>query len=94
MMFFFIPLVFTILIVDAAFTESISFEMLRCYMTLQCTPSDSWSTVKSAHRRLVRKYHPDLNRSPDAEKKFIEVQGAYEHLCKVYADTKKYSKRA
>ena len=37
--------------------------------------------IKKAHRRLARKYHPDLNPSDkDAEAKFKEIQEAYEVL--------------
>lgn len=37
--------------------------------------------IKSAHRKLVRKYHPDANKNdPTAELKFREVQEAFETL--------------
>jgi molecular chaperone DnaJ len=37
--------------------------------------------IKKAHRKLVRKYHPDRNPDdPAAEEKFKEVQGAYDTL--------------
>ncbi len=36
--------------------------------------------IKKAYRRLARKYHPDVNKSPDAEEKFKEVKEAYEVL--------------
>lgn len=36
--------------------------------------------IKSAFRRLAKEYHPDLNKSADAEEKFKEVQEAYEVL--------------
>jgi molecular chaperone DnaJ len=37
------------------------------------TPED----VKSAFRRLARQYHPDVNKEPDAEEKFKELNEAY-----------------
>jgi len=36
--------------------------------------------IKKAYRRLARKYHPDVSKEKDAEKKFKEVQEAYEVL--------------
>ena len=36
--------------------------------------------IKKAYRQLAKKYHPDLNKSPDAPEKFKEVQEAYEVL--------------
>lgn len=36
--------------------------------------------IKLAYRRLARKYHPDLNKEPQAEEKFKELGEAYEVL--------------
>ncbi len=36
--------------------------------------------IKTAYRRLARKYHPDVSKEADAEKKFKEVGEAYEVL--------------
>ena len=36
--------------------------------------------IKTAYRRLARKYHPDVSKVADAEKKFKEVGEAYEVL--------------
>jgi curved DNA-binding protein len=36
--------------------------------------------IKKAYRRLARKYHPDVSKEADAEKKFKEVGEAYEVL--------------
>jgi curved DNA-binding protein len=37
--------------------------------------------IKAAHRKLVRQYHPDVNKNnPQAEAKFKEVQEAYDVL--------------
>jgi molecular chaperone DnaJ len=36
--------------------------------------------IKKAFRRLAREYHPDVNKSPDAETRFKEINEAYEIL--------------
>ena len=36
--------------------------------------------IKRAYKRLARQYHPDLNKSPDAEEKFKEINEAYQVL--------------
>lgn len=36
--------------------------------------------VKRAYRRLAREYHPDVNRGPEANDKFKEINEAYEVL--------------
>ena len=36
--------------------------------------------IKSAYRKLARKYHPDVNKDPDAVNKFKDINEAYEVL--------------
>lgn len=36
--------------------------------------------VKKAYRRMARQYHPDVNKSTDAEERFKEINEAYEVL--------------
>ena len=36
--------------------------------------------IKKAYRKLAREYHPDVNKSPDAEARFKEINEAYEVL--------------
>lgn len=36
--------------------------------------------IKSAYRKLAKKYHPDVDPSPDAKKKFEEIGEAYQVL--------------
>lgn len=38
------------------------------------------SEIKSAYRKLARKYHPDVNKTKAAEEKFKEINEAYEVL--------------
>ena len=36
--------------------------------------------IKSAYRKLAKQYHPDINHEPGAQKKFEEIQEAYDIL--------------
>src|SRR5512136_1349582 len=38
------------------------------------------TAIKSAYRKLARQYHPDVNKAPDAEERFKEINEAYEVL--------------
>ena len=38
------------------------------------------SEIKSAYRKLARKYHPDVNKTKEAETKFKDINEAYEVL--------------
>jgi curved DNA-binding protein len=40
----------------------------------------SQQEIKSAYRKLARKYHPDVNKTPDAQEKFKDINEAYEVL--------------
>ncbi|MCA9279732.1 MAG: DnaJ domain-containing protein [Phycisphaeraceae bacterium] len=50
------------------------------YAVLGVTRSASKDEIRKAYRTLARKYHPDLNKEPDAEEKFKKIQAAYEVL--------------
>lgn len=60
------------------------------YKTLGCTSQDSFETIKSNYRRLVKEYHPDKYMNKDlpqefidlANKKMKEIHEAYEAITK------------
>ena len=47
------------------------------YEVLGVSKNASQDEIKSAFRKLAKKYHPDVSKEPDAEAKFKEVQEAY-----------------
>ena len=50
------------------------------YAVLGVEPSAGDAEIKTAYRRLARKYHPDVSKEPGAEEKFKAVNEAYEAL--------------
>ena len=51
------------------------------YNALGLSREASQDDIQQAHRKLVRKYHPDANpEDPRAEERFKEIQRAYEVL--------------
>jgi len=50
------------------------------YEVLGVGRSATTSQIKSAYRKLARRYHPDVNKSSDAQAKFTEATEAYEVL--------------
>ena len=50
------------------------------YELLGVSEDSDGKDIKTAYRKLARKYHPDMNPDPGAEDKFKEVAEAYEVL--------------
>src|SRR5215475_6055635 len=50
------------------------------YKTLGVERLATADQVKTAYRRLARKFHPDVSKETNAEARFKEVQEAYEVL--------------
>lgn len=50
------------------------------YDTLGVKSNASQSDIKKAYYKLAKKYHPDINKEATAEKKFHDLQNAYEIL--------------
>src|SRR5678815_2476619 len=50
------------------------------YQILGVEPGAGDSEIKTAYRRLARKYHPDVSKEAGAEDKFKAVNEAYEAL--------------
>ena len=50
------------------------------YNILGVARDASGAEIKKAYRNLARKYHPDVNKDPEAENKFKDISEAYEVL--------------
>lgn len=50
------------------------------YDTLGVEPSAGEAEIKTAYRRLARKYHPDVSKEAGAEERFKAINEAYEAL--------------
>lgn len=50
------------------------------YQTLGVSKSATAKDIKKAYYGLVKKFHPDVNKEKDAEKKFHKIQESYELL--------------
>lgn len=50
------------------------------YSIMGLSPTATEQEIKTAYRKLARKYHPDLNKEPQAEERFKEMGEAYDTL--------------
>ena len=50
------------------------------YEILEVGPNCTVEEIKQSYRRLAKKFHPDVNKAPNAHQKFIEISEAYEVL--------------
>ncbi|MCE7974904.1 MAG: hypothetical protein DYG92_11385 [Leptolyngbya sp. PLA1] len=50
------------------------------YEVLGVPKGASAEEIRKAYRALARKFHPDVNKAPDAQRRFTEVQKAYDVL--------------
>ena len=50
------------------------------YETLGVKRDATQAEIKSAYRKLARKFHPDVNKTKEAEEKFKDINEAYEVL--------------
>ena len=50
------------------------------YEVLGISKGATEKEIKSAYKKLAKKYHPDLNKGPEAEAKMKEINKAYEIL--------------
>ena len=50
------------------------------YKIMGVSQDASEKDIKTAYRKLARKYHPDISKEPNAEERFKEMGEAYEVL--------------
>jgi hypothetical protein len=54
--------------------------MANLYTLLGVNRTATQTEIKSAYRRLARKYHPDVNKDPTAASRFAQINDAYHTL--------------
>ncbi len=55
-------------------------EQRDLYEVLGISKTAEPNEIKQAYRNLARKYHPDINKAPEAVERFKEIQAAYDVL--------------
>jgi len=67
---------------DGRSSASIYFSLSSDVVRATVHRSASEQDIKKAYKRLSRKYHPDKNKDPGAEDKFVEVaHGRHTDIC-------------
>ena len=62
------------------------------YKVLGVSPNASDDEIQKAYRRLVKKYHPDVNPGDEnAEKKMREINAAYDQIRNIREGKASYS---
>ena len=51
-----------------------------CYSTLGLSPNASDDDAKKKYRELSKQWHPDVNKSPEADEKFKKINEAYDRI--------------
>jgi len=59
----------------------------KYYEILGVSRNSTENDIKIAYKQLAKKYHPDLNKEPDAKERFIEIQKAYETIISLSSKT-------
>ena len=54
--------------------------MIHYYQQLGLRPGVGADEVKKAYRALARRYHPDVNPTPEANQLFLQITEAYRHV--------------
>lgn len=61
-------------------SASVSCKSLCPYSALGVSATAGEQEIKRAYRKLALQYHPDISKAPDADRKFLSIQEAYELL--------------
>ncbi|MEX0987271.1 MAG: J domain-containing protein [Bacteroidales bacterium] len=63
------------------------------YTVLGLKSGASGKEIRAAYRKLAKRYHPDINSTPEAARKFQEIKNAYEDLTKIEEVPYGYAKK-
>ena len=55
-------------------------DKLKLYEHLEVQPGASQAEIKKSFFKLAKMYHPDVNKTPEAKKRYLEITEAYETL--------------